>query len=83
MLFSQSLALKLAKQNVTSVSLHPGIIYTNLSRNVEWEEFSGLGKYVPFSSFAMETLRVATSIDAKQQARSTDFKVTRLPGKPR
>jgi NAD(P)-dependent dehydrogenase (short-subunit alcohol dehydrogenase family) len=34
MLFTVSLALKLAVQGVTAFSLHPGVIFTNLMRHI-------------------------------------------------
>lgn len=39
MLFSLSLAQKLGKKNLVSVSLHPGVIWTNLGRDVKQDEF--------------------------------------------
>lgn len=42
MLFSVSLAEKLAKQGVLSFSLHPGVIATNLGRTVENDEWADM-----------------------------------------
>ncbi|KAK7971585.1 hypothetical protein PG989_016601 [Apiospora arundinis] len=39
MLFSLSLAKKLGNKNLVSVSLHPGVIWTNLGRDVKNDEF--------------------------------------------
>lgn len=44
MLFSLSLAEKLGNKNLVSVSLHPGVIWTNLGRDVKTEEFSQISK---------------------------------------
>ncbi|KAH8601795.1 dehydrogenase [Bisporella sp. PMI_857] len=44
MLFSRSLAHKLAKQGLVSVSLHPGVIMTHLSRDLAMEDFADLGR---------------------------------------
>lgn len=44
MLFSVSLAHKLGKQGLISVSLHPGVIMTRLSRDLAMEDFGELGK---------------------------------------
>ncbi|KAK7972495.1 hypothetical protein PG996_006700 [Apiospora saccharicola] len=38
-LFSLSLAQKLGSKNLVSVSLHPGVIWTNLGRDVKQDEF--------------------------------------------
>jgi NAD(P)-dependent dehydrogenase (short-subunit alcohol dehydrogenase family) len=43
MLFSLSLAEKYGRQGLVSVSLHPGVIYTNLSRDLATEDFEELG----------------------------------------
>ena len=44
MLYSRSLAKKLGNLGITSVSLHPGIIYdTAISRHVAMEDFNELG----------------------------------------
>jgi NAD(P)-dependent dehydrogenase (short-subunit alcohol dehydrogenase family) len=45
MLFSVSLAQKLAKHGLVSVSLHPGVIQTKLSRDLSMENFSELSKF--------------------------------------
>lgn len=51
MLFSKSLAHKLEKKGLVSVSLHPGIIVTtSLSREVSHEDFPEMGKSTPFRS---------------------------------
>ncbi|TPX08656.1 uncharacterized protein E0L32_009845 [Thyridium curvatum] len=42
MLFSRSLAQKLGKRGVTSISLHPGYIMTGLTKNLAWEDFGEL-----------------------------------------
>ncbi|KAK2060032.1 WW domain-containing oxidoreductase [Colletotrichum caudatum] len=43
MLFSLSLAEKLGKRSLLSLSLHPGVIGTNLSNHIEWgDDFGGL-----------------------------------------
>ncbi|KAK8073402.1 short-chain dehydrogenase [Apiospora phragmitis] len=44
MLFSLSLAQKLGKKNLVSVSLHPGVIWTNLGRDVKQDEFREIGE---------------------------------------
>ncbi|KAK7946960.1 NAD P-binding protein [Apiospora aurea] len=44
MLFSLSLARKLGKKNLVSVSLHPGVIWTNLGRDVKQDEFAEIGE---------------------------------------
>ncbi|KAK8092902.1 NAD(P)-binding protein [Apiospora kogelbergensis] len=44
MLFSLSLAEKLGNKNLVSVSLHPGVIWTNLGRDVKTEEFSQISE---------------------------------------
>ncbi|RAO67481.1 uncharacterized protein BHQ10_003493 [Talaromyces amestolkiae] len=44
LLFSRSLATKLAKRGLISVSLHPGVIFTNLGRHLDAEGFQGLNQ---------------------------------------
>lgn len=44
MLFSVSLAHKLGKHGLVSVSLHPGVIQTKLSRDLSMEDFGELGE---------------------------------------
>ncbi|KIM96113.1 hypothetical protein OIDMADRAFT_44862 [Oidiodendron maius Zn] len=44
MLFSVSLAHKLGKQGLVSVSLHPGVIQTQLGRDVSMDDFQELGQ---------------------------------------
>lgn len=44
MLFSLSLAKKLGNKNLVSVSLHPGVIWTNLGRDVKNDEFVEISK---------------------------------------
>lgn len=43
MLFAVSLAQKLQKKGLVAVSLHPGIIATNLPRSLAMEDFGELG----------------------------------------
>jgi NAD(P)-dependent dehydrogenase (short-subunit alcohol dehydrogenase family) len=46
MLFTVSLAQKLGKRGLTAISLHPGVIGTNLSKHIDWaKEFGDLGKF--------------------------------------
>lgn len=43
MLFATSLAKKLGGNGLTAVSLHPGVIGTNLGGHLDWNiEYSGL-----------------------------------------
>jgi NAD(P)-dependent dehydrogenase (short-subunit alcohol dehydrogenase family) len=44
MLFSRSLAQKLGNRGVTSVSVHPGISQTPLSKDLKMEDFMEIGK---------------------------------------
>lgn len=44
MLFAVSLAEKLGKKGLTAVSLHPGVIATNLVRNLDDDVMAALGK---------------------------------------
>ena len=45
MLFATSLAKKLKGKGLTAVSLHPGVIATNLGAHLDWSvEYSGLRK---------------------------------------
>ncbi len=43
MLFSRSLAKKLGKRGVVSVSLHPGVIYTALGAHLQMEDYGEFG----------------------------------------
>ncbi|KAG9233256.1 dehydrogenase [Amylocarpus encephaloides] len=43
MLFSRALAQRFGKQGLVSASLHPGVIWTNISRSVATEDFAELG----------------------------------------
>jgi NAD(P)-dependent dehydrogenase (short-subunit alcohol dehydrogenase family) len=46
MLFTVSLAQKLAKRGLTAISLHPGVIGTNLGNHIDWEkEYGDLGEF--------------------------------------
>ncbi|RFU24733.1 hypothetical protein B7463_g11605, partial [Scytalidium lignicola] len=45
LLFSVALAHKFGKQGLVSVSLHPGVIMTNLSRNLEMEAFEEIAQF--------------------------------------
>lgn len=49
MLFSISLARKLGKQGLVSVSLHPGIIFTGLGKHLQMEDFGEFGMYIHLS----------------------------------
>lgn len=46
MLMTLALALKLGTKGLTAVSLHPGVIQTNLSSHVDWTtEFADLCRW--------------------------------------
>ncbi len=47
-LFATSLAKKLGNKGLTTVSLHPGVVGTNLGNHLDWNvEFSGMRKFMP------------------------------------
>lgn len=45
MLFSVSLAQKLGNKGLISVSLHPGVVNTNISRHARDDSVKALGKW--------------------------------------
>ncbi|KAJ5904483.1 hypothetical protein N7504_006866 [Penicillium tannophilum] len=54
MLFSVSLAARFADKGLISVSLHPGVIYTNLSSHLEntaWPELAEIGRNLALPRF--------------------------------
>ncbi|KAJ6109163.1 hypothetical protein N7486_001397 [Penicillium sp. IBT 16267x] len=62
MLFSVSLAARFADKGLISVSLHPGVIYTNLSSHLEdaaWPELAEIGRNLALPRFS--------SVNAKSQ----------------
>lgn len=68
MLFSLSLAAKLGDRGLLALSLHPGVIKTNLANTVGWD-VPGLSEFFFFPSGTMDEMKLTGNTYAKKTPR--------------